>query len=429
MTKIFFKLKPLLRQIFASAFGWIIIAPIAFLVPKRRDWIAVIGRQNGRFLDNAKYFFLQAPSSAPGISIVFITELDTEYNLIKSGLREAFLYPTAQSVWFLMRCGTVVVDEAIWFRKFRFFLLIRAKVVQIWHGIPFKWIELGLWQHETGNFSWASNPWVLRLRLFAYRLTGRRMRYAAVATTSTFYRNQVFSLFFEAEHFPITGYPRNDFTLSLKNENLDLAWKNVDSLIKARISEWRSLGRRLVLVTPTFRDSGAMPIELDEEMLRYIDEFASQHGIELIFKFHPSERNSDLIHGKHFHVCASDSDIYPLFPLVSALVTDYSSISMDFLLIDKPIYFLIPENDDYVCNDRQLQFDPREMMPGPVVSNWRDLLAAILSGWALDTFSVERANLCRKAFDDLPQSEATSKLIKLMCEQRWIRAKTDSGSL
>lgn len=93
---------------------------------------------------------------------------------------------------------------------------------------------------------------------------------------------------------------------------------------------------------------------------------------------------------------------------------------MDFLLIDRPLLFLIPENDDYAHNDRQLQFDPRTMMPGPIVSDWPSLLAALLAEWTHDSFANERAMLRRKAFDDLPQSEAVPKLIAIMRKQGWV---------
>ncbi|QJX03287.1 hypothetical protein HML84_08185 [Alcanivorax sp. IO_7] len=63
---------------------------------------------------------------------------------------------------------------------------------------------------------------------------------------------------------------------------------------------------------------------------------AEEHNIKFIFKFHPYEKALDHVSGNHFHICDRESDIYPILPYLSALVTDYSSISMDFYLLISP---------------------------------------------------------------------------------------------
>lgn len=407
-------------SVLVSLFGWLLVAPLAALIPKRRDWIAVIGRQDGRFLDNAKYFFLQVEAAAPDLRVVFITERRDVLELLTNNGHAVLRLPHARAIWYLLRCGTAIVDSAEWWRHLRRFFLIRAKVIQLWHGVGCKRIEFDRWRHETGDFPWASQALFLRLRLAAYRFNGRIVHYAAVGVTSRFYRDEVFTPAFVASEFPIIGYPRNDFGQSFTGASRALAWQNVDKSVKTRLHTWQRDVKRLVLVTPTFRDSGVAPMQLDDATLTAIDAFADAHGIEFVFKFHPSDRSVDRIAGTHFHVCSRDSDIYPLLPHAAALVTDYSSISMDFLLVDKPMLFLISENDDYAIADRQLQFDPRTMMPGPVVSDWPALLQALIAQWGHDNYTEERAALRSKAFDDLPQSEAVPKLIALMRERGWL---------
>lgn len=410
-------------SVLGALLGWICIAPLALLIPKRRDWIAVIGRQHGRFLDNAKYFFLDASGRRPDLRVVFISEDPVVVTTITARGLQALRYPTPACAWFLLRCGTVVVDSTDWIRHLRRFLLLRAKVVQLWHGVAFKRIELDKWRHETGRYRWLSSPAMHALRMALYRFNGRVIRYAAVCSTSRFYRDQQFSQAFLAREFPVTGYPRNGFGAGLDADATDLAWSNVDAGVRSRLEGWIAAQRNLVLVTPTMRDSHAAPLQLDPDTLRDLDAFAAGHGYEFLFKFHPSDHNAAHVEGAHLHLCAADSDVYPLFPHCAALVTDYSSIYMDFLLVDRPVLFLITDGDGYLRQDRELQFDPATMMPGPRLADWPMVLQALAELPDADTFAVERARLRTLAFDGLPQSAATSNLLAFMQQQRWLEAR------
>lgn len=408
-------------SLLGSLLGWVLLVPVATLIPKRRDWIAVIGRQHGKFLDNAKHFFLQCDSQVPGLRLTFITERTEVVSLLAGSSREVLRYPGIRAVWLLLRCGTVVADSTDWGRHLRRFLLIRAHVLQLWHGVGFKRIELDKWRNETGSYRWFSQPWVFWLRICFYRFTGRLVRYGAVITTSNFYRDEVFVPAFLSDHFLVTGYPRNAFG-SFPADTGNLVWSNVDADVTRQLATWTQQKRKLVIVAPTMRDSGTAPMRLDSAAVQTIDVFAETHGFEFLFKFHPSESHTGSITGNHLHLCSPDSDIYPLLAHADALITDYSSIYMDYLLLDRPVFFLIPDGDNYARQDRQLQFDPADMMPGPVTNSWKTLLAALAAHQKIDAYIEARARLRRKAFDDLPQAQAVPKLIDFMCEQQWLPA-------
>lgn len=414
-------------SLLGALLGWLLLAPIAALVPKRRDRIAVIGRQHGRFLDNAKYFFLDASSGSSGLHLAFISEDAGTVNAITSRGLHALSYPGLGSVWYLLRCGSVVVDSTDWIRHLRRFLLVRTHIVQLWHGVAFKRIELDKWRHETGRYRWLSSAAMQRLRMFLYCFNGRVVRYAAVCSTSVFYRDKVFSQAFLARYFPITGYPRNGFARELRGNAFDLAWDNVDTQVGSRIVEWSAAGKRLVLIVPTMRDSLKVPMQLDTATMQRLDTFATTHGIEFLFKFHPSERNAQGIKGNHLHVCASHSDVYPLMPHCAALVTDYSSIYMDFLLLDRPVLFLITDGDSYSREDREVQFDPSSMMPGPRLASWDELLDTLVATPSSDANGLERARLRKMAFDDMNQSESTLRLLNFMRKHDWLPGNTPAS--
>ncbi len=407
------------KDIAYGLIGWLFLAPITAAIPKRRDWIAVIGRGDGKFLDNTKYFFIESTLiEAPALRIVNITErADTLAWVQEHGL-EAMQFPSLSSWWFLARCGTVVVDSIEWCERWRCFLLCRARKIQLWHGVGFKRIELDKWHNEARGRKFMSSPLVLQARLLRKRLRGRIPRYAAVVTTSAFYRDEVFTSAFRQRYVLTTGYPRNGFG-RLPGMARELALRNVDMQVLEQLDTWQTQRRRIVLVAPTFRDTRATPLCLDRERLAQLDAFCDEHGFEFLFKFHPYEKGSSDIHGRHLWVLSTESDVYPLFPFLSGMVSDYSSIYMDFLLLDRPILFLTPDLEQYVARDRDIQFDFESMTPGPKFSDWDALLEGLVKPEA-EQWQQRRAELRLKAFDNIDQRSATRRLLEFFGEQGWV---------
>lgn len=411
-----------LQMALAGLIGWLLIAPVALLIPRRSDLVVVIGASGGRFMDNAKYFFLQAtPLLRPDVGMVFMSDYDEVVaSLAKHGLA-AVRYPSLRAVAMLLRCSVVVVDSGDWLLRMRRFLLIGAKTLQLWHGVGFKRVGLDKMRNEPR--AWLSSPLMMRLRILNGALNGKLVRYSAFISPSRFYRDHVFREAMPAHHHMVAGYPRNTFGQFEDAGLRNTAWLNVDGVVRDSLGTWNAQGRRIVLVAPTFRDSRVTALGIDDGVARTLDAWCEREGVEMVFKFHPFERGATAINGRHLHLCAPDSDVYPLMPHAHALVTDYSSIYMDYLLLDRPVLFLVPDRDEYVKRDRQFQFDFDEMTPGPKVQTWPQLLAAVGEQWRADSFAIERARLRKLAFDDLAPHHAVPQLIAFMRKQGWI-AKT-----
>jgi CDP-glycerol glycerophosphotransferase (TagB/SpsB family) len=400
--------------------GWLLIAPLAALFPRRRDLVVVIGMGNGKFIDNAKYFFLQSTALLhPRIRVVFVTERRETIDLLANEKYEVLRYPSWRSVWALLRCSTAVVDSGDWLLRMRRFLLFRAKIVQLWHGVGFKRVCLDKMRHEARRVAWLSSPFVMRLRLLNGAINGKYVRYSLFLSPSKFYEAEVFRKAFPSRHYIVSGYPRNTFG-TFDKVTRRVAWLNVDRSLASKIPIWLDNQRRFVLITPTFRDSRVTTLDLEPSTLKLLDNWCERNNVELVFKFHPFERGRVDLQGEHLHYCDPDSDIYPLMPLSSALITDYSSIYMDYLLLDKPVLFFTPDLADFLQQDRELQFDFRKMTPGPKLSNWDEVTAALIEQWKHDAYVAERARWKEIAFDGRDQNEAVSDIVHFMQAQKWI---------
>lgn len=411
--------KRLLKELFAlllstlaAIIGWIIIAPIAFLIPKNKKRIAVIGRDGGKFLDNSKYFYIQVQALiAKDVQCTFVTEHSSIYQLLKKQQLPVLLYPSVKSIFYLAMAKVVIVDSVEWQRRMRLFLTAGSKRIQLWHGVGFKRIELDKLHNEATDKRLVSSKWMLRLRLFVRFFTGRNAIYSLVNTTSKFYLEQVFEPAFTSQHFAALGYPRNAF------DDNPLYLLNTDSHIFTKLKTWITNDKKIILVTPTFRDTRETPMGIDAKTLEKINHWCEANNAVFVFKFHPCERGTDRVQSEHIYQYQADKDIYPLFPYAYAMVSDYSSIYMDFLLLDKPVYFLVPDLEEYIAKDRQIQFDFNRMTPGPKVNNWDELLQAILLE---DAYKQEREKLRTLAYDNLQQADSTKKILQSCKNMQWI---------
>lgn len=132
-------------------------------------------------------------------------------------------------------------------------------------------------------------------------------------------------------------------------------------------------GKKLVLYAPTFRDDPEKDRLIAEHFdgERFTGEFGNEYA--LLVRFHPQVHSSSGIK------CAADVTSYPdigtLLRLSDALITDYSSVFMDFALLDKPCYFYAYDLEEYTA-DRDFYGDYRSIVPGPVAESFDELVSA-----------------------------------------------------
>ena len=90
----------------------------------------------------------------------------------------------------------------------------------------------------------------------------------------------------------------------------------------------------------------------------------------------------------------NDVRFYTLLNQTDALITDYSSVFFDYLLIDKPIAFTVDDIDSYSDN-RGFVFDnPLDYMPGKKLHNaedFREFVTDCISG--KDDYTAERKDI------------------------------------
>ena len=167
------------------------------------------------------------------------------------------------------------------------------------------------------------------------------------------------------------GLPRMDYYF----ENHDLDKLKADFCKKYDISQ----DKKIILYAPTFRDE-----EKYNNVFNYLDleKFNETLGDDyvLALRLHPKIKNfyKDEIYSSAKYVDVSDFESEQELMLLSdILITDYSSIMIEYAILNRPILFFTYDLDSYLANERGFYYDFKTTVPGPIVYTSDELIDTI----------------------------------------------------
>lgn len=245
-------------------------------------------------------------------------------------------------------------------------------------------IKINLW-HGTGLKKMSSNKSAIQGKSFVSKILIRlAMPYVYKKCDLLLYR----SIFDKDLLFPIAAskktevfrniYPRCSFLclpLSEIHSHIHTYEPEVASII-SQISQYR----RVFIYCPTWRhylrqdflDSAGFDLDKLEEMLARTNQL-------FIIKLHSSHTLKSINVSKYNHIIffSSKSDVYPILPFTDVLITDYSSIFFDYLILaGKGIVLYTFDLEQYQNGNFQL-WDMDKYMPAQRVCNFPALLSEL----------------------------------------------------
>ncbi len=287
----------------------------------------------------------------------------------------------------------------------------RKMVVNLWHGMPIKKI----WRGVRGS----------ELPLSTYLLS-----------TSAFFSDVLIKASgFSPEKLLETGLPRNDFLSMSRPESVE------------NVARLRGNAQHLIFFMPTYRNSAHgfltqdgtetnTVLGLSEADAQQLHSWLVENHCKLLVKPHPMSINA----GKRFADDAywamvdeqalfnSGLGLYELLAQVDLLVTDVSSVYVDFLITQRPQILYFPDMERYK-ETRGLLLDPLEdFSPGPIAQTFAELQSC-LDVWVSghDGWQARREQLRDLMIPASPQSAADSLLAALAIGFRDETRKMESG--
>ncbi len=365
------------------------LAHVSKIYPKTRS-VAFAGKN--MFSDNNKYAFLdfQARAQNAGVVCHYITEDVRQHELLIAAGLPGTLFsdrnPNPEIFRQLLATKILVLTDNFYPQPGQsavaHALLQGAQQIQLWHGIPLK--EIGLQNLSSIESLAACGP------------------FAAMVGSSAASEGDWAQRFAFGE-FAALGHPRNDVFFRTPSPH-DLINVDLESLNAMQASQ--QAGQPVVLYAPTFRDHSGPDWILKSGIADFATHCRAQ-GYAFYINLHPSEQHA--IGGLRTHFAdaqfiAAHSDDYPLIRHVDILITDYSSLAFDYLLLDRPILFFRPDHADYVVKSRPLIKGREHYSPGPLAFTIAGLIANLEAVVAerqaqVDTYREVRQTLRRKLFD------------------------------
>ena len=111
-----------------------------------------------------------------------------------------------------------------------------------------------------------------------------------------------------------------------------------------------------------------------------LNEYLSNKNALMLIKQHPSitHINKQLLGCDNIKFIDNKYDVYPILPFTDILITDYSSIYYDYLLMENKGVILYPfDFKTYQQTEYQLSLDYEKYMPGVFAYNFEELLKII----------------------------------------------------
>ena len=349
----------------------IILAFLVSVVTIRNNKIIIMGlrtpitklnrSQKDYFMHNTKVVLLKSLKTQINFKIIYLCDNNLMINKFNNiGINNVYKRYSLKGLYYTLTAKYCFYDDT----KCGLtnpILLSGATCINLWHGIS--WKKFG---YEATN---KIEELPTYLKKIFYLLCDKEKYVIANNPLEVNCYHTAFLA--KPENAPILGSPRYDMFFE-DIEHIDLFMEEDFQNIK----HFKEQGKKLFLYMPTFRDTGkdiSDWLKTDE-----LKEFLQENNAILICKLHFADKNSlDFPLESCFYKMDKNSDAYPIFKYTDAMISDYSSAIIDYILVDKPAIYYVPDLEEYQEQCREFYVPYDEWVTGEKAFNLEELLVAM----------------------------------------------------
>ena len=312
---------------------------------------------NSHYNYNSRYLFEYVKENLPEITPLFVINDPELRNSLSSKYGKQYFIET-ESIQGIRQA----LSAGVWFTSaglpaYGTGLHKKRLIINLWHGVPLKKIAL-----LDPNLKKAA-------RIYFKKIFSENYTYI-LTTSHELIPLMARSFAVSEDKIKVWGQPRND----------GLVQKNACREILGQLFPDLPEYTKTVLYAPTFRDYGQVQLfpfkDFDQKQL---EAFLEEKNMLLFIRTHVAEQGSAAPYlGKRIRFLGNEQaeDVTGILNIFDCLITDYSSIYIDYLLTDKPMIFLPYDRQQYL-DGRGMNFDYDDVTPGPKPETFNDFLDAL----------------------------------------------------
>jgi len=328
--------------------------------------LVLIGAHNGELYgDNSRYLYEWMLNNQKDIQPVWLTGSRDVYRSLLEAGKPVVLQKSWKAIKLMTKAQMGVYTHSLYDLVFHIsWIPERLRLITLRHGKSVKRVRF------------ARKEYKLSQRERRERLRESDLLCCAISTSEFISDIQEECLQIGRKKHVVTGYPRNDVLLT-PTEKMEADWNMFLAGLKPS---------QVILYAPSWRHGFAPTrfFPMDDFDSGKLVEFLEEHQILLLLRPHFNDlRKFPAAYEAFEHLARRSSLIrfashqalpvvYHFLPFVDVLISDYSSLYHDFLLLDRPMLF-VPY--DYTEFEQKIGFlyDYFKYLPGPAVYTFTEL--------------------------------------------------------
>jgi len=324
------------------------------LFVRKKDYNLVVLRFDSEiFMFNTKVFFKYLLENSDLNVKYIINDDNLREKLIKQYGNHFITQKTIKDIIYITKAGSWITDGG--FPLKTPFGHKNRVLINLWHGMPIKYIGIKGYKGLSKIRIW------LQLKMYS-------KHYNAFCVTSKLFSPIIKESFLIPEDkIKILGQPRNDLLFIENDKELIL------NSLYANLPEYK----KIMLYAPTYRNSsyGNAKLEptkffpFDDFNLEKLEVFLEKEKFIIFIRAH----HLDNIHFKEtdrIRFLNSDKiiEISEILNIFDMLISDYSGMIFDYLLLDKPL-LLLPYDLDIYNQEVGMYWNYNDVSPAPKIDN------------------------------------------------------------
>ena len=221
----------------------------------------------------------------------------------------------------------------------------------------------------------------------------------------------------------ILGFSRLDYFYNTKIEYTKLAQRLIEKNNFSKVFLWMPTFRQSdskELSEDYFENETGLPLFNTIDSMNSMNEYLKNINAKIVLKIHHLQSELAIFNRKFSNIqFLRDEDIskcgiqlYQLIPVFDSLITDYSSISTDYFLLDKPIIYILDDIEQYKKSRGLYPENAIDYMPGDhvyIIDELKIAIESVLNG--VDKFKKARHELISE-FHTYQDGNSSKRILK-----------------